>query len=186
MSESFESAIKKNLFWIIGFVVCIFLAIGIGLNTQFAKDNDPEKGFKSAVVNANVESKYFKKLTNPPPPPKTEEEKTQEIIEDYDTVIVDENVPIDERVRYLYAKGSLQLTGLGDIDSAIEIFQQIILEYPDHYRAGRSYFRLFDCYKKLNDEENMRWVCNRVMEVYPAGTPEHKWAQTQMGMFVTE
>lgn len=184
MSDSVQTAMRKNLIWIIALIVCLAIAVGAAFNSARTPAESQQEGKKKPVM-TGVDSKYVEKLMTPQPPPKTEEEKTREILVEYTEVIEDPNASEEDRVRRIYASGNLHIS-LGEIEDAISKFEQIILEFPDHRYAGRSYFRLFDCYSKLNDEENKRWVANQLLEKYERGTPENKWARMQLGMPLDE
>jgi tetratricopeptide (TPR) repeat protein len=88
----------------------------------------------------------------------------------------------EEAPGYLNAMGNLYLQRLGDLESAAEVYQRIIMEYPDWPGTYAVYPQLEVCYQELGDGIGLRWVYERMMQRFPPESEEYAYAREQLGL----
>lgn len=83
---------------------------------------------------------------------------------------------------YLMAVGNLALTRFNDDAEAIRCFELIVLNHADWSGAAAVYPLLAAAYERTGRRDDLRWIYQRMTEVFPPHTPEHQFAQAELGL----
>lgn len=83
---------------------------------------------------------------------------------------------------YLMAVGNLALSRFNDDVEAVRCFELIVLNHADWAGAPAVYPLLAAAYERMGRQDDLRWIYTRMTEVFPPHTPEHQFAQAELGL----
>lgn len=80
----------------------------------------------------------------------------------------------------LYRLANVYYSALGEYETAIGYFRQVVDDYPNHTRAKDSWRYMADCYSKLEQPDEEIKVYNEMLRKYPEGSEQHTWARRKL------
>lgn len=107
----------------------------------------------------------------------TETERTPDVIIAEHEEKLEADPPPEEAAAHLAALGNLYRQKKGDYATAARYFERVIENHPDWPGIRGVYHQLMACYTELEDQESLRRLYRRMVEVFPDDSNEHAFAQ---------
>ena len=87
----------------------------------------------------------------------------------------------DEAAGLLAALGNLHSQKKQDYETAARYYEQLIENYPDWPGVKGVYHQLINCYTRLEDQERLRILYRKMVEVFPEESNEYQYARDALG-----
>jgi tetratricopeptide (TPR) repeat protein len=104
------------------------------------------------------------------------ERSTDEIIAEH-VKALESSPDAEESAGRLAALGNLHRQKKQDYRAAAGYYERLIQDYPNWPGVGAIYHQLISCYTQLNDQESLRLLYRKMVEVFPAESKEYEYAR---------
>lgn len=177
MSAAFVKSVLRDS-WYLFALLAIAAAAAV---VQFSKSGGEEPE-KSLPPLAHTTEDLSLASSSPLPQPRpNEQEMTRQRIAEYQQRVDAEPKSADAPV-LLNAMANLSRQKLGDYKEAARCYELILLDYPDWEMIAKVYPQLAICYEHLGDIKNAQSTYKLMVERFPPESPEHQYAQVQLGV----
>lgn len=86
----------------------------------------------------------------------------------------------EESAALLSALGNLHLQKKRDYATAARYYEQLIQEYPEWPGVNAIYHQLIKCYTELKDQQSLRVLYRKMLDVFPQASKEYEYANAAL------
>lgn len=159
-----KKGLKQNWYLVLALIICL-LAILYKLVGNVLPDNLLRN------LSGQTQKIVQKRLTP--------EEQALKKIQEYEDKI--SKTPFAPEVPlWRLAIGNICCQKLRDYEDAARNYELLILDHPDCEVIRIAYAQLEQCYEKLGDWENKRWIYTEMMKNFPENSSEYRHAKAKL------
>ena len=153
------------------------VAIGIGRSPGPTPDAPTPKPTPSDEQEA-LREEFEASLAKQEETPRSETKTTDDTIVEHQARLeeLEANPVPDESAAILSALGNLHKQKKRDYRVAAGYYELLIEKYPDWPGVNAIYHQLISCYTQLNDQQSLRLLYRKMVEVFPPDSNEFEYA----------
>ena len=161
--------------WLI--LLGVGIAIGIGRSPGPSPDA-PTPAPTSSDEQEALREEFEISLAKQEETPRSETKTTDGIIAEHQARLdeLDENPVPDESAAILSALGNLHKQKKRDYRTAAGYYEILIEKYPEWPGINAVYHQLISCYTQLDDQQSLRLLYRKMVDVFPAESNEYEYA----------
>lgn len=172
--EEWTRIFRENWYFLAAFILCIG---GLGYKVMTAPMETLPKNQATTTLSVTT-SKDILRQMNQITRQQTSRDKTLKIIQRYKDFARKNPDDTTKTPAYLSAMGNLYRDKLLDFETAAQVYEQVLSQYPDWPAIRQVYISLADCYERLHRPREANRVYRLMMEKFPEDSQEYEYAKT--------